>query len=281
MKTGPSHLLRLAACGASLLACSCSMSHITADSTPAKPAVEKPVKGSGTKTVSAKTSTADAVDAQDDYAAIEDHAFDPIEGFNRGTFWLNDKMYLVLFRPISKGYQVVFPKPVRKGITNAFENVKYPVRFVNCALQGKFKRAGQETGKFLVNTVAGVGGILNVSDKIPAIAHIPSEDTGQTLGAWGIGHGPYIVLPFFGPSSLRETVGMAGDYALNPVNWGIFWHGGHDWEHDWTIAPPSANTLRNMPEQFETYDTATKNAVDPYLSVRSIYLQNRADAVKK
>ncbi|MBL9130512.1 MAG: VacJ family lipoprotein, partial [Verrucomicrobiaceae bacterium] len=162
----------------------------------------------------------------------------------------------------------------------AFENVKFPVRFVNSALQGKFKRAGKETGKFFVNTIFGVGGLFKTSDKIPDLTDVPAEDTGQTLAKWRIPHGPYIVLPFFGPCTLRETVGMAGDYALNPVNWGIFWHGGHDWEHDWTAVPPASNTLRSMPDQLSKYDAATENSVDPYVSARSTYIQNRAASAK-
>lgn len=212
---------------------------------------------------------------EDEYATKE--VADPLESLNRATFKLNDGLYTVIFRPISKGYEMILPKPVRKGIDNAFDNIKFPVRFVNSTLQGKFKRAGQETGKFFVNTVAGFGGILRQSDRIPSLTDLPSEDTGQTFAKWGIGHGPYIVLPLLGPSSLRETVGLAGDYALNPVNWGFFWSG----KHDWTLIPPSANTLRSLPGQLSVYDAATKDSVDPYLSARSAYMQNRAEEVRR
>lgn len=271
-------LSRLALSGAFvLLASACSMPK----SNPAASTEPSPVANTGTSTKAkgAKAGAPAPVDENDDYAEVA--VADPLERMNRGIFWFNDKLYLVLLRPVSKGYEVVFPKPVRTGVNNAFENVKFPVRFVNSALQGKFKRAGQETGKFVVNTVAGVGGLLNISDKIPAIANVPSEDTGQTFAKWGIGHGAYVVLPFFGPSSVRDGVGMVGDYFLNPVNWGIFYHGGHDWEHDWTMIPPAANTLRSLPDQLSIYDAATKEAVDPYLSVRSTYVQNREDAARK
>lgn len=215
-------------------------------------------------------------DEADDYADTASIS-DPLEPVNRGTFWVNDKLYTFLFKPISKGYEFILPKPVRKGIDNAFENVKYPVRLVNCTLQGKFKRAGQETGKFFVNTIGGVAGIFKPSEKIPALAQVPAEDTAQTLATWGIGHGPYIVLPLLGPSSVRDTVGLVGDYAANPVNWPyLYWHPG-----DWSMVPPAANTLRSMPGQLETYDAATKDSLDPYLSARSSYIQNRAEAAKK
>lgn len=271
-------LSRLAFSGACvLLVSACSMPK----SPPAATTEPAPVVGSKTtkKGKESKAAALAPVDENDDYAEVA--VADPLERLNRGIFWFNDKLYLVLLRPVSKGYEVVLPKPVRTGVNNAFENVKFPVRFVNSALQGKFKRAGQETSKFVVNTIAGVGGLLNISDKIPAIAHVPAEDTGQTFANWGIGHGAYLVLPFFGPSSVRDGVGMAGDYLLNPVNWGIFYHGGHDWEHDWTMIPPAANTLRSLPDQLAIYDAATKEAVDPYLSVRSTYVQNREDAAKK
>ncbi len=220
-------------------------------------------------------------EAEDEYAAATADVSDPLERLNRGTFWFNDQLYTFLLRPISKGYEVILPRPVRKGIDNAFENVKYPVRFVNCTLQGKFKRAGQETGKFVVNTVGGIGGIFRPAEKIPALANLPSEDTAQTLAKWGVPNGPYLVLPLLGPSSVRDGVGLLGDYALNPVNWPyLYWYGSRA-KHDWVIIPPSANTLRSLPAQLDTYDTATKDAVDPYLSVRSAYTQNRAEAVKK
>ncbi len=214
-------------------------------------------------------------DETDEYATAE--ISDPLEPMNRATFRLNDKMYKYLFRPISKGYETVFPRPVRKGVDNAFENARYPVRFVNCTLQFKFKHAGQETEKFVINTVVGIGGLWKPTDKIPSLADIQAQDTGLTFASWGMGHGSYLVLPFLGPSSVRDGAGLVGDYALNPVNWGIFWHG----RHDWTMIPPTVNTLRALPPQLSLYDAATKDAVDPYISVRSAYVQNRAEAAKK
>ncbi len=216
----------------------------------------------------------DAVDELDDYGAAAEVA-DPLEGLNRATFKLNDGLYNFVFRPVSKGYEFVAPQPVRKGLTNFFDNVKFPVRFVNSGLQGKFGRAGKEVQKFGVNTIVGAGGFVKVSDKIPSLVAVPSEDTGQTLAKWGLGHGPYIVLPVFGPSTARETVGFAGDYALNPVNWGFFLKGD---ARDWVWIPSTVNTVQSLPDQLYYYDEACKNSVDPYLSVRSIYIQNRNSA---
>ena len=256
---------------------------LTDCSSPAKTAV-KPSADAAAIGTKAKGRAADKVgpakdEEVDEYATT--NVSDPLEPLNRGTFWVNDQLYTFILRPISKGYTLLIPRPVRKGIDNVFENVKYPVRVVNCTLQGKIKRAGQETGKFFVNTVAGVGGIFRPAENIPALANLPDEDTAQTFGKWGIPPGPYLVLPLLGPSSLRDGVGLVGDYALNPVNWPYLWWYGSRQKHDWVIVPPLANTLRSTPAQMDKYDTITKDAVDPYLSARSAYSQNRAEAVKK
>ena len=252
---------------------------------PAMPAVTVADSSARADTASGKTprkktdekthASAASGDDLDEYAVTD--IADPLEKLNRATFRGNRFLYKILVRPISKGYEKVLPRRLRNGIHNAFENVRFPARFVNCALQGKFKRAGQETGKLLVNSVAGVGGLIRVSDKISALADVPDEDTGQTFAVWGIGHGAYVVLPFFGPSSVREGIGLAGDYALNPVNW-VGFSGG---DHDWHYAVQGANTVRLMPPNISAYDAATEDAVDPYLSVRSAYIQNRAEAARK
>lgn len=212
----------------------------------------------------------DAVDELDDYGGGAEVS-DPFEGLNRFTFKFNDKVYDFVLRPVSKGYEFVAPKPVRQGLSNFFDNVKFPVRFVNNGLQGKFKNAGKEVGKFGVNTIAGFGGFIRQSDKIPSLAAVTNEDTGQTLGKWGIGHGPYMVLPIIGPSTARDTLGFAGDYALNPVHWGYLLKNGTDW----VWIPTTVNTIQSLPDQLWYYDESCKNSVDPYLSVRSIYVQNR------
>jgi phospholipid-binding lipoprotein MlaA len=158
-----------------------------------------------------------------------------------------------------------------------YENVEFPVRFVNDLLQLKFKNADLEFRKFLVNSVAGVGGIVRVSDRIPALANIPAADTGQTLAKWGVGHGCYIVLPVLGPSSARDTVGRAGDYALNPLTWISF--GGVS--AGASVAMTAPNAVNTMDARIDTYDTVTKNAIDPYQAVRSGYSQYRKKAASE
>jgi phospholipid-binding lipoprotein MlaA len=246
--------------------------------TPSKPLQVKPA--SAQRTASTATNLrSGGTDALDDYGTTDSHVNDPMERMNRSIFRFNHGVYNYLFRPVSKGYTFVTPRPVRQGLDNFFDNLRFPVRFINCALQGKFRRAGLETQKFAVNTVGGIGGLIKQSDKIPALASVPPEDTGLTFANWGIGHGPYLVLPVLGASSFRDGFGLAGDYVLNPVNWGIFMHGKN--ARKWTWIPPTVDTIRALPLRLDLYDTASANAVDPYISVRDAYLQNRAAAARQ
>lgn len=218
------------------------------------------------------------IDDMDDYATIPVH--DPLEPVNRAVFKFNDGLYDYVLRPVSKGYTTVVPTPVRHGIRNFFENIRFPIRFVNSALQGKFKRAGLETGKFAVNTIAGIGGFIRISDDVPSLAAIPREDTGQTFGVWHIGSGPYLVLPILGPGTVRDTVGAVGDYFLTPVNWNL--RDNLEW-YTWQVhtGVQAVNGLNTLPDLLETYDAPRKDAFDPYIAVRSAYIQYREAAVKK
>jgi phospholipid-binding lipoprotein MlaA len=232
--------------------------------------------------VFAQTTSADSedelADEVDEYAVVQ--VSDPLEPVNRAIFKFNDGVYTYVLRPISKGYVRAVPEPARQGIRNFFENLRFPIRVVNSALQGKFARAGRETEKFFVNTIAGLGGFIRISDDVPALAAIPSEDTGQTFGVWHIGKGPYLVLPLFGPGTLRDTAGGVGDYFLNPLNWNprdhIEWY---TWEVQTGVQV--VNGVNAVPDLLKTYDAARKDAIDPYIAVRTAYVQYREAAVKK
>ena len=214
-------------------------------------------------------------DDLDEYGVVQ--IADPLERVNRGTFWLNHQIYRFLLRPVSKTYEAVLPQKLRTGVYNVFNNVEYPVRFVNDLLQARFDRAGWETEKFLLNSVAGVGGLFKVSDRFPVLAAVPPADTSQTFAKWGIGNGFYFVLPVLGPSTLRDTFGLAGDYALYPPTWICIYYA----KYTWTLAFSCPDTARNMPIKLGKYDDAIKNAVDPYLAARSAYIQNRNQAARK
>lgn len=229
--------------------------------------------GDGKSVIASKAGDQKRVVADDD--SFEDIppvvVSDPLEALNRATFLLNHGIYTVILRPVSKGYKWAVPKLVRDGIHNAYENVTTPVRFTNHALQGKFDRAGKELGKFAVNSVVGVGGVWQPSQKIPMLANVPRADTGQTFAKWKIGNGPYMVLPLIGPSTLRDSIGIAGDAVLNPVNWVSFIFGGAAW----TVAISTPDTVRSLPARMDQYDAATKDALDRYLAARTSYIQYR------
>lgn len=214
-----------------------------------------------------------SADAEDDYGDYSlPPVSDPMEGFNRRMFALNDWTYTRILRPAVRGYQWVVRPPVNQAIGNFYDNIRYPVRLVNSLLQGKVGRAGLETAKFAVNTTAGLGGFIRQSDEVPALADVPSEDFGQTLGVWGVPHGPYLVLPILGGTSLRDLGGRAADTVTSPLGWHHIELGGREWtdelDWEWQTTITVTDTMAGLPSALDAYDQAKAGAVDPYTSVR-------------
>jgi phospholipid-binding lipoprotein MlaA len=207
---------------------------------------------------------------------------DPLQGFNRTMFNLNDKLITHAIRPFAHGYAIIVPLRLRNGITNFFDNIQFPVRFVNSVLQGKLTRSAQETGKFIINSTAGVGGLIRVSDHIPALADVPPEDFGLTLGVWGLPPGPYLVMPVLGPSDCRDLVGFAGDYVISPLDWHTlgFIHCAYI-SNATSLALSSVRYVNGLPKAIDTYDQMKSEAVDPYVAIRDGYLSYRAAQLKK
>lgn len=222
-----------------------------------------------------------AITVEDDFTGDEDFSngdietldvFDPIEPFNRGMFWFNDKLYFYLFKPIARGYRVV-PEPARESVSNFFSNLGTPVRFANSLLQLKIADAGTELGRLIINSTLGIGGLFD-----PAKAWFDldrkEEDFGQTLGNYGVGSGFYIVWPIFGPSNTRDTVGMVGDFFLDPL-------------HYIEIKPVERVGLTALDKETDlsldkdTYESIQQEALDPYLFVRNAYEQYRDGKIKK
>ena len=219
----------------------------------------------------------------DDFANVPvQKVNDPLERFNRTMFGFNDELYTHAFRPLAHGYVIIVPRPVRTSISNFFDNVQFPVRFINSVLQGKLKRSAQEAGKFVFNSTFGVGGLIRVSDHVSGLEDVPPEDFGLTLGVWGIPAGPYIVVPVLGPSDCRDMVGYAGDYVMSPLNWysvGIIHHSYIS--RAVSISLSGVRYINALPKNVETYDQMKSAAVDPYIAVRDAYLSHRADQMKK
>ncbi|MDD9912803.1 MAG: VacJ family lipoprotein [Alphaproteobacteria bacterium] len=151
------------------------------------------------------------------FADGSSEAYDPWEGYNRAVFSFNEGVDNVILKPLSKGYRAIAPEPVETGVSNFFDNLFYPTTIINQLLQGKPKLAVQDTMRFILNSTVGILGFMDVAKKIGFEEH--SEDFGQTLAVWGVGDGPYMVLPILGPSSVRGSVGWVGDYFTNPVSY--------------------------------------------------------------
>jgi phospholipid-binding lipoprotein MlaA len=219
----------------------------------------------------------------DDFANVPvQRVNDPLQGFNRTMFGFNDELDTHALRPLAHGYAIIVPRPVRTGISNFFDNVQFPVRFVNSVLQGKLTRSAQEVGKFVFNSTFGVGGLIRVSDHVSGLADVPAEDFGQTLGLWGIPAGPYIVIPVLGPSDCRDIVGFAGDYVMSPLNWHTlgFIHCAYI-SNAVSIALSGVRYVNALPKAVEAYDQIRSGAVDPYIAVRDAYLSYREAQMKK
>lgn len=142
---------------------------------------------------------------------------DPWEGFNRKIFVFNEKVDKYAFKPAAKGYKAVTPDPVERGISRMFSNVGEVVNILNDLLQFKFKQAGNDTGRLVINTTIGLVGFFDVADDF-GLPKNDGEDFGQSLGHWGVDSGPYVVIPFFGPSTVRDAPSRIVDRLVNPIN---------------------------------------------------------------
>jgi phospholipid-binding lipoprotein MlaA len=196
---------------------------------------------------------------------------DPYEDFNRQMFAFNDGVDRAVFEPVAKGYRAVTNEPVRGGVRNFLGNLGEPVTFANEVLQGKIGNAAGTVGRFVINTTVGIAGIFNPASAI-GIART-DEDFGQTLGAWGVGTGPYLVLPFLGSTNPRDLTGLGADIAMDPLN-----HAQFDGADAARIAVPAANGLAVREQVIETIESM-RTQVDPYTTARRFYDRSRAAAI--
>jgi phospholipid-binding lipoprotein MlaA len=196
---------------------------------------------------------------------------DPLFLWNNGMYHINDKLYFWVFKPVAQGYSAVVPEKGRILMNNFFDNIMTPIRFVNNLLQLKIKSAGNELVRFAINSTVGVVGLNDIAKK-ELDMKLQDEDLGQTLGSYGLGHGFYIVWPFLGPSSLRDTVGRVGDRFLNPVSY---------------VNPTEAalgintyETVNKISLNIGEYEDFKNAAIDPYIAIRDAYIQNRKSRVE-
>jgi phospholipid-binding lipoprotein MlaA len=190
---------------------------------------------------------------------------DPWERMNRTTFKFNTKVDHAVLRPIARGYQKVTPQFVRTGVSNFVDNLEYPIVIVSDLLQARFKPFARDTGRFLMNSTLGIGGLLDPATQAGLDKN--ENDIGLTFGRWGIPKGPYFVIPFLGPSDVRDGLGrIPASYYLTPQNYV------HDWRVQygiWAVSIVDAR-YRLLPA-----DATLDSAYDPYLFMKNAYLQRR------
>jgi len=197
---------------------------------------------------------------------------DPLSLFNRGMYVFNDKLYFWLLKPAAKGYAAVVPERGRVSVRNFFHNLAFPVRFVSNLMQARGKSAVIEFARFGVNSTLGIAGLNDIAKKGLNL-EVPDEDIGQALGSYKIGHGFYIVWPFFGPSSLRDTIGFVGDRFLYPVTYI------DPAETSWGIT--AYETVNGTSLHIGDYESLKEAAIDPYISIRNAYIQHRKKKVEE
>jgi phospholipid-binding lipoprotein MlaA len=198
--------------------------------------------------------------------------YDPLEPFNRAMFHFNDKLYFWALKPVAQGYNWVVPEKARVSVKNFFSNLAFPVRFISCILQADFKGAAAEFGRFTVNTIWGVGGLLDPSSSGQLNLPKGDADLGETLGVYGLGQGFYLVWPVLGPSSARDSVGIVGDFFLYPVSYIRPWPA---WLGVRTYEEVNDASLR-----IGDYESLKQAAIDPYLALRDAYRQYRQKKVE-
>jgi phospholipid-binding lipoprotein MlaA len=194
---------------------------------------------------------------------------DPLEPLNRGIYQFNDAVDRGIMKPVAKGYKAVLPQPVRTGVGNFFSNLDDVVVLLNDLLQFKFGQAASDFSRLVWNTSVGILGLIDVATPMDLPKH--NEDFGQTLGRWGVGNGPYLVLPLLGPSNLRDTVGLVVDYRVDPV-----------YQQDDMADRNTAVVLRAIHKRsvlLGAEDVVQEGALDPYSFVRDAYLDRRRNLV--
>lgn len=231
-----------------------------------------PALAPGAVTVQENADVATDLDDYDSTPAAE--IADPIEPWNRFWFHFNDIFYIYIAKPVYTGWTYITPQFLRTGLSNLYYNALFPTRFINSLLQFRFFEAGVEFSRFMMNIMGSAGTVNLAKNKKSIVPVDPSgEDFGQTLGRWGFGQGFYIIWPFIGPSSVRDTFGLVGDYFTEPFTYI------QPWEVSWgTKVGFRFNDLGTL---LPTYEDLKSIAVDPYIAMREAYAAMRQAQVKR
>lgn len=209
---------------------------------------------------------------------VDEEIHDPFEGVNRAIFWFNDKLDVYFLEPVARGYDKVLPDAARRGVENFFDNYNTPQYLFNDILQGKVDQFGNHLGRFMVNTSLGLGGFIDVGEKMGWEKHY--EDLGTSLGYYGVNAGPYMMLPLLGPSTARETLSYVVDGAMDPL--AIVTYSGALTDTEELVAGAIIYGVRAVDTRaglLEAVETGKESSLDYYLFVQASYYQYRRNLI--
>jgi phospholipid-binding lipoprotein MlaA len=217
--------------------------------------------------------------------------YDPWEPMNVNVFEFNRQLDRFVLKPVAKGYNFVMPDLVQVGISNIFSNLRFTPRFLNNVFQGKLKGAGIEVGRFLINSTVGLAGFFDLAKNVDLVT--PEEDMGQTLGFYGVKPGPYLVLPFLQPFTVRDLVGYVSDVFLNPINWlvvpiievegvpSVIAHKNRTTSSIIQLGARVGEIVNERSLNLEKFQGVEEATLDLYTAVRNAYLQKRVQAIRE
>ncbi|NTW78503.1 MAG: VacJ family lipoprotein, partial [Syntrophaceae bacterium] len=178
-----------------------------------------------------------------------------------------------MLKPVAQGYKEVVPEPARISVKNFFSNLGFPIRFLSCLLQADFSGAATEAGRFGINTIWGIGGLMDPASSKELDLKKQDTDLGLTLATYGVGHGFYLVWPVFGPSSPRDTIDLAGRYFLNPLSYITPWY--------YPAGTRALDVVNATSLSIGDYESLKDAAIDPYVALRDAYVQYRYKQIKR
>jgi phospholipid-binding lipoprotein MlaA len=199
--------------------------------------------------------------------------YDPIEPVNRGIFWFNDELDIYVFEPMARLYKNNMPDFVQTGVGNFFLNLRYPSYLVSDIIQGKFSQALDHTGRFVVNSTIGVVGLIDVAEDMGLPDH--EEDFALALAYHGVPAGPYLVIPFLGPSNVRDGIGLIVDGFLNPISWIGYTNTSTSTKLAVTSTAIGVKFIHTRAGLIQAIEAAKESSVDYYLFLQGAYYQHR------
>ena len=246
----------------------------TGDSTLASGSDATPAEGAGASGTPrlAQTQRAPQEKIETKGTGDVEEEYDPWEPFNENMFEFNRKLDRYVLKPVAKGYNVVMPEPFQVVIANGFDNIRFVPRLVNSLLQAKWGGAGRELSRFLINSTLGIGGLFDAA-KYWGIEK-SREDFGQTLAVWGSGPGPYLILPFLEPMTVRDGIGKAVDGALDPLAYVLPFI----WDR---LGMKVGDTVNDRSLNLELFQGFEESVIDMYSAVRHGYLRRREQLIKE